>query len=46
MPKVNLKKLRDLNIIQNAPRGFEPLSDVKFVQILKEAKANESYFID
>lgn len=46
MPKVNLKKLRDLNIIQNAPRGFEPLNDVKFGQILKEARANESYIID
>ncbi|WP_296316644.1 PIN domain-containing protein [Winogradskyella sp. UBA3174] len=46
MPKVNLKKLRDLNIIQNAPRGFEPISDVKFEQILKQARANESYIID
>jgi predicted nucleic acid-binding protein len=46
MPKVNLKRLRELNIIQNAPRGFEPLSEVKFEQILKEARANESYIID
>ena len=46
MPKVNLKKLRELNIIQNAPRGFEPLSDARFEQILKEARANESYIID
>ncbi|WP_303316647.1 PIN domain-containing protein [Flavivirga abyssicola] len=46
MPKVNLKKLRDLNIIQNAPRGFESISDAKFEQILKEARANESYIID
>ncbi|WP_341199749.1 PIN domain-containing protein [Croceibacter atlanticus] len=46
MPKVNLKKLRDLNIIQNAPRGFESISDDKFEQILKEARANESYIID
>lgn len=45
-PKVNLKKLRDLNILQNAPRGFEPISDAKFEQILKEARANESYIID
>lgn len=45
-PKVNLKRLRDLNIIQSAPRGFEPLSDVQFEQILKEARANESYIID
>ena len=46
MPKVNLKKLRELNIIQNAPRGFEPLSDAKFKLILKEARADESYIID
>lgn len=46
MPKVNLKRLRELNIIQNAPRGFESLSDEKFEQILKEARANESYIID
>jgi predicted nucleic acid-binding protein len=46
MPKVNLKKLRGLNIIQNAPRGFEPLSDAKFKLILKEARADESYIID
>ena len=46
MPKVNLKKLRGLNIIQNAPRGFESLSDAKFKLILKEARADESYIID
>jgi predicted nucleic acid-binding protein len=46
MPKVNLKKLRELNIIQYAPRGFEPLSDAKFELILKEARADESYIID
>jgi predicted nucleic acid-binding protein len=46
MPKVNLKKLRELNIIQNAPRGFEPLSDAKFELILKEARVDESYIID
>lgn len=46
MPKVNLKRLRELNIIQDAPRGFEQISDAKFEQILKEARANESYIID
>jgi len=46
MPKVNLKRLRELNIIQDAPRGFEPIENGKFVQILKEARANESYFVD
>ncbi|MGJ8685172.1 MAG: PIN domain-containing protein [Nonlabens sp.] len=46
MPKVNLKRLRELNIIQDAPRGFEQISDAKFEQILKEARANESYIIN
>lgn len=45
-PKVNLKKLRDLQIMQEAPRGFVPLSDDQFYQILKEARANEDHFID
>jgi hypothetical protein len=46
MPKVNLKRLRELNIIQDAPRGFELLEKSKFVEILKEAKANGSYIVD
>ncbi len=46
MPKVNLKRLRELNIIQDAPRGFEPLNNNQFELILKEARANESYIID
>lgn len=46
MPKVNLKRLRELKIIHDAPRGFEPLIFDKFVQILKAARANESYFVD
>lgn len=45
-PKVNLKRLRELDIIQSAPRGFEPLSDEKFELILKEARANENYIVD
>lgn len=46
MPKVNLKKLMELNLIQSAPRGFEQIKDETFFQILNEARANESYFID
>lgn len=46
MPKVNLKRLRDLGIIRDAPRGFEPLADEKFEQILKEARANENYIVN
>lgn len=46
MPKVNLAKLRNENIIQSAPRGFEPLNDEQFFRILNLARANESYIID
>ncbi len=46
MPKVNLAKLRASNLIQDAPRGFEPLTNEQFNSILKLARANESYIID
>lgn len=46
MPKVNLAKLRASNIIQDAPRGFEPLTDEQFNKILTLARANESYLIN
>lgn len=46
MPKVNLKRLRELDIIQEAPRGFELLQNDKFEQILKEARANENNIVD
>lgn len=46
MPKVNLARLRASNIIQNAPRGFEPLTNEQFNEILNLARANESYIID
>lgn len=46
MPKVNLALLRSKEILTNAPRGFEPISDDTFFNILKLARADESYFID
>jgi predicted nucleic acid-binding protein len=46
MPKVNLKRLRELKIINEAPRGFELLENRKFVEILNEARANGSYIVD
>lgn len=46
MPKVNLKRLRELDIINEAPRGFELIENRKFVQILNEARANGSYIVD
>lgn len=45
-PKVNLNKLRELNIINSAPRGFEPIENSKFVELMREARANESYIVD
>lgn len=45
-PKVNLKRLRELNIINEAPRGFELIENRKFGQILDEARANGSYIVD
>lgn len=45
-PKVNLKRLRELNIINSAPRGFEPIENSKFVELMREARANESYIVD
>lgn len=46
MPKVNLKKLLELDVIKSAPRGFELLENRKFVEILNEARANGSYIVD
>lgn len=46
MPKVNLARLRQENLLSDAPRGFEPISDEVFFRILKLAKANGNYFID
>lgn len=45
-PKVNLNRLRELNIINSAPRGFEPIENSKFVELMREARANESYIVD
>ncbi|MDN5201957.1 hypothetical protein QQ008_11300 [Fulvivirgaceae bacterium BMA10] len=46
MPRLNLKRLTELNIIEAAPRGFEVLEKEKFETLIKEARLNESYFID
>ncbi|WP_439479286.1 hypothetical protein [Chryseobacterium aquaticum] len=45
-PKVNLNRLRELNIINSAPRGFEPIENSKFAELMREARANESYIVD
>jgi hypothetical protein len=49
MPKVNMKRLIEIGIIpsvNDAPRGFVQIENSKFEIFLKEAKANESYFVD
>lgn len=44
-PKVNLNRLKELNIINSAPRGFEPIENTKFVELMREAKTNENYIV-
>ena len=48
-PKVNLKRLIEIGVIpsiNDAPRGFVQIENSKFEIFLKEARANESYFVD
>lgn len=48
-PKVNMKRLIEIGLIKSikdAPRGFVEIKNDKFEQFLKEARANESYFVD
>jgi predicted nucleic acid-binding protein len=44
--RLNMKRLIELNIIKNAPRGFETITKEQFELILKESKANERFIID
>ena len=46
MPRPNLKKLTELGVLTEAPRGFEPLDNAKFDKLLSVARADGSYFID
>lgn len=41
----NLKALMDENIISEAPRGFEQISDSQFTKLLKLAHANQSLIV-
>ena len=48
-PKVNMKRLIEIGVIpsvNDAPRGFVQIENSKFENFLKEARANESYFVD
>lgn len=48
-PKVNMRRLIEIGLIKSvndAPRGFVQIENDKFERFLKEARANESYFVD
>jgi hypothetical protein len=42
----NLEKLQELNIIKEAPRGFEKINKEAFIKFLKEAELDESIAVD
>jgi predicted nucleic acid-binding protein len=47
--RINMKQLIDLKIltgIDDAPRGFKPISKEQFNLILKETKSDESFIVD
>lgn len=47
--RINMKQLIDFGILQgvdDAPRGFKPISSDQFQIILKQTKSNESFIID
>lgn len=47
--RINMKQLIDLEIltgIDDAPRGFKPISKDQFNLILKETKSDESFIVD
>lgn len=44
-----MKRLIEIGLIKSvndAPRGFVQIENDKFEKFLKEARANESYFVD
>lgn len=45
-PKVNLRSLLDLSLIESAPRGFERVPKSNFATMLNLARAGENYIID
>jgi len=47
--RINMKQLIELGVLQgvdDAPRGFKPISIDKFNLILKETKSDESFIVD
>ena len=41
-----MKELQELGIIEQAPRGFEPLTDNAFQILLEKSNANQSLVVD
>jgi len=47
--RINMKQLIDLGVlsgVDDAPRGFKPISEKEFNLILKETRSDESFIID
>lgn len=47
--RINMKELIDLNVltgVNDAPRGFKPITKEQFEIILKETRSDESFIID
>ena len=47
--RINMEKLIDLGVllgVNDAPRGFKPITKEQFETILKETKSDESFIID
>ena len=47
--RINMQKLIDLKVlsgINDAPRGFKPITKEQFEIILKETKSDESFIIN
>ena len=47
--RINMEKLIEMQIlngINDAPRGFRPITKEQFYQILKETKSNDSFVIN
>jgi predicted nucleic acid-binding protein len=44
--RLNLKSLLELGIIEQAPRGFEPLTDIAFQKLMENSNAKQSLVVD
>lgn len=47
--RINMKKLIELNVllgVNDAPRGFKPITKEQFTTILKATKSDESFIVD